>query len=291
LSHIGVIQILEENGIEVDVVSGSSMGAYVGAVWAAGHNGAVCEKVARELECRWGLCYLVDPVLPPRQGFVRTRRVIKRLRRSIGSAQFSEMRRPLRIVATRLDTTERVVFSSGEVATAVEASIAIPGICVPVNIDGITYIDGGIADPLPVDVLNEMGIEKIIAVNTIPTPEHLRHCVDVERELRTQGPRSFSIRQSLNRRLNLFARGNVFDILLRANHGSQTRVAEAAGRDADVVLQPWAFDARWHDFTHPSRYIALGRKVAEDHLAEIKALVNPSSHEGTAIPAAMAVAG
>lgn len=290
LSHIGVIQVLEENGIEVDMVAGSSMGAYVGAVWAYGHDGEACEKFARELECRWGLCYLLDPVLPPRRGFIRTRRVLKRLRRSIGTAHFSELVRPLRIAATRLETVERVVFSTGEVAAAAEASIAIPGICVPVVIDGEAFIDGGIADPLPVDVLNEMGIERILAVNTIPTPEHLRHCVDVERELREESARWIGVREMLNRHVNYFARGNLFDILLRANHGCQTRVAEAAGRDADIVLQPWAYDARWHDFTHPGRYIALGRKVAEDRLAEIKALAQPHTDETTS-PAPLAVAG
>src|SRR5204863_7128591 len=94
----------------------------------------------------------------------------------------SELVRPLRIVATNLSTLELAVFSSGEVAAAVHASSAIPGACVPVKIGDELYIDGGIADPLPVDVLQEMGIERIIAVNTIPTPAYLRHRVEMERE-------------------------------------------------------------------------------------------------------------
>jgi NTE family protein len=183
LSHIGIIQVLEENGIEVDCVAGSSMGAYVGCVWAHGHDGSGCEKIARELETRWGVLHLAHPSFPPRRGFLRTGRVIKRLRRSIGDADFSDMAIPLRVVATRMDTLERAVFSTGDVARAVEASIAIPGICVPVTIDGEIYIDGGVADPLPVDVLREMGIERVIAVNTIPTPERLRQTIEAERKL------------------------------------------------------------------------------------------------------------
>ena len=276
LAHIGVIQVLEENGIEIDMVAGSSMGAYVGAVWCFGHDGQGCEKVAREVEnSRWGLLELLDPVIPPRQGFVKSDRVVRRLARAIGHSRFSDMVRPLRVVATDLDSLERVVFSTGEVAVAVAASIAIPGICVPVTIDGQTLTDGGIADPLPVDVLDEMGIERIIAVNTIPTPERMRMWLDAEREVRAQNPPRRGIGSFLNTHLNYFARGNVLDIMLRSIHGVQTRVAEASCREADVVLRPWACDARWHDFAHPGKYIALGRKTAEEQISELKSLVKP----------------
>jgi NTE family protein len=212
-------------------------------------------------------------VIPPRRGFVKSDRVVRRLARSIGHARFSDMTRALRVVATDLDTLERVVFSTGEVAESVAASIAIPGICVPVTIDGETLIDGGIADPLPVDVLQEMGVERIIAVNTIPTPERMRMWLDAEREIKSQHPPKRGIGDFLNTHLNYFARGNVLDIMLRSIHGVQTRVAERASRDADVVLRPWACDARWHDFAHPGKYIALGRKTAEEKIEELKSLV------------------
>src|SRR5205814_2343301 len=127
----------------------------------------------------WGL---IDPVFPPRQGFLRGFAVKKRLMRSIGQARFSDLARPLRIVAGNLATLERVVFSSGEVAAAVHASSAVPGICVPVTIDGETYIDGGIVDPLPVDVLREMGVARVIAVDVIPTPDRIRAGLKAGRE-------------------------------------------------------------------------------------------------------------
>src|SRR6185312_16180602 len=70
-AHIGVIQELEENGIEIDVIAGSSMGAYVGSLWAYGKNGTELEALARELEGRWKLWSLLDPVFPPRRGFLK----------------------------------------------------------------------------------------------------------------------------------------------------------------------------------------------------------------------------
>ena len=285
LAHIGVIQVLEENGIEIDVVAGSSMGAYVGAHWAYGHDGIACEKIARELENRWGLLHLLDPVIPPRRGFISTHRVARWLRRGIGNIRFIELARPLRVVATDFETLGRVVFSTGEVAQAVEASIAIPGICVPVYLNGRTLMDGGIADPLPVGVLSDMGVEHIIAVNTIPTPAHLAMCVDCTVD--AAAPRHRGIAAWFNEQLNYFAHGNLCDILMRANFGGQMRVAEQAGHLADVVLRPWVCDSRWHDFTNPGKYIALGRKAAGEQLAEIKALTLPYENP----TAALALAG
>ena len=275
LAHIGVIQVLEENGIEVDVIAGCSMGSYVGAVWAYGYDGAAMEKLAREVENRWGLLQLIDPFILPRQGFLRGEKVKRRLKQSIGDVHFSELVRPLRIVATNLTTLERTIFSSGEVASAVHASSAIPGACAPVRIKDELYLDGGIADPMPVDVLEELGIERIIAVNTIPTAAYLRCRQEMEREqMAMRGKRANKLRAILNQYLNYFAPGNILDTILRSFHGAQMRVAEESCRHADVVLRPLSFDGRWHDFRHPGKYIALGRREAEEHLEEIKALVN-----------------
>ncbi len=288
LAHIGVIQVLEENGITVDVVAGSSMGAYVGASWAFGMDGQQLEKLAREMESKWALWSLIDPAFLPRQGFLRGYGVKKRLMRAIGHVRFAELQRPFRVVATNLESLERTVFSSGEVAEAVHASIAVPGICVPVKIGSETYVDGGIVDPLPVDVLWEMGVSRIIAVNVIPTPDRIRYCLQAEREL-AQLPRKRArevVRKwiPLDARLNYFARGNIFEILMRSIHGAQVRMAESLGREADIVLRPEICDDRWIDFREPGRFIKPGRQITERYLDEIKALVTRKTvkHENTA---------
>jgi len=275
LAHIGIIQVLEEHGIEIDVIAGCSMGAYIGSVWAYGLDGIEMERLAREVENRWGLLQLVDPFILPRQGFLRGEKVKRRLKNSIGDVHFSELLRPLRIVATNLNTLERTVFSSGEVATAVHASSAIPGACAPVKIEDELFIDGGIADPLPVDVLEEMGIERIIAVNTIPTAAYLRMRFEMDREqARLRGKKPSRFRSFVHQYLNYFAPGNILDTILRSFHGAQMRVAEESCLHADLVLRPLSFDGRWHDFRHPGKYITLGRREAEEHLDDIKALVS-----------------
>lgn len=282
LAHIGVLQVLEENGIEVDVVAGTSMGAYIGALWAFGHDGQFIEAKARELEGRWGLFKLIDPAFPPRRGFIHGQAIKDRLERSIGDVRFEQLARPLRVVTTHFDTLERVVFDAGEVSAAVLASCAIPTVFVPVRINGETYIDGGIADPLPVGVLREAGIEHVIAVNIIPTPAFLRCAREHEREQGDLRPRHFSFLRLLNQQINYFAYGNVLDVTQRAVIGGQIRSAEESCRSADVVLRPLACDSRWHDFSNPGKYISLGRRVAGEHLDEIKKLVNPrteAAHE------------
>jgi NTE family protein len=276
LSHIGVIQVLEENGIEVDIVAGSSMGAYIGAVWGAGYGGREMEKFAREIEGYRGLWRLMDFAILPHRGFLLTDRVRKRLEETIGPLHFSDMARPIRVVATRLDTLERAVFSGGNVVDAVLASLAIPGICVPVTRDGISYVDGGICDPLPVDALIDIGVRKIIAVNTIATPQTMRVCIS---EGADAGEADSIWSRRLNRWFNPFASGNAFDTLMRSIHAAQTRLAEVSCRRASVVLRPYSCGGGWHDFRTPARYISLGREEASSHLPAIRELVNTPIHE------------
>jgi len=284
-AHIGVIQVLEENGIEVDMIAGSSMGAYVGSIWAHGETGPEMEALAREMEGRWAIWSLIDPVFPPRRGFLRGLAVKRRLMRTIGEACFGDLVRPLRVVATNLETLDRTVFAHGGVAAAVHASIAVPGICVPVVVGEATYADGGIVDPLPVEALREAGVHRIIAVNTIPTPERMRAARQARRARNRENSPHLKENSSkilpFDQHLNYFARGNILEVLMRSFLGAQTRMAEVACLRANVVLRPDIDDNRWVDFRNPEQYIRAGREVALQQLDEIKALIRDQdvSHE------------
>jgi predicted acylesterase/phospholipase RssA len=151
------------------------------------------------------------------------------------------------------------------------------------------YIDGGIVDPLPTDVLREMGVQKIVAVNAIPTPDRIRFCQQAERELARQTPKLARklIRKLLpaNQYVNHYAHGNILEILMHSTHGAQMRVAGAGARLADVVLHPDICDDRWLDFRNPGQYIRAGREIALQHLDEIKTLIKekgaPHEHESS----------
>lgn len=278
LAHVGVLQVLEENNIPVSVVSGCSMGSYIGALWAYGCDGVELGRLAMELKGRWGSWKLIDPAFPPRRGFIHGDAVERRLRRTIGDARFIDLKCPLRVVATNLNTLEPVVFDIGEVARAVHASCAVPGVCEPVRIDGEIYVDGGICDPVPVGALRRFGVDRIIAVNTLPTPERLRRWREREQErnrARRASKRSFGFWRFLNRHLNYLARGNILDNLLRSFHGAQMRIAEDACQEADAVIRPLSSNDHWSEFHRPEKFIALGRRAAEEKLDEIRALLKP----------------
>lgn len=271
LAHIGVIQILEEHGIEIEAVAGSSMGAYVGALWAAGHDGDDLYELAATVKNKWDNLRLLDPVFPPRRGFVRGQKVRARLHDSLGDRNLENLSKEVYIVATELETLSRKVFDSGSVVDAVHASIAIPGICEPVTIDEIDYTDGGVADPLPVNVLKDAGMDHVIAVCVMPTAEELQF----KRKKRRTKNQESKYRSWFSKHFNYWAEGNVFNIQRSAEFGMQIRLAELSMREADVRIRPIVCDAKWHAYTEYEKYIEVGRQATEASLDDIKTLCQP----------------
>lgn len=269
LAHVGVIQVLEENGIKIDAIAGTSMGAYVGGLWASGLSGAELEALAASMAGRRELWDLIDPALP-RRGFIGGRKVLRRLRHTLGETTFAELKTPFYCVATELNGYARAVLHEGDVASAILASLAIPGIVAPVVRDGVEYIDGGVCDPLPVSVLRELAtIDKVIAVNVLPKVKQTRQTHEVIPKYRLwKNPLSF-----LNQHFNLFARGNLLDILRGAAMGSQMRLVEGSAIHADLLISAISANPSWHDYNNYRAYIELGRAAAESMLPEIRALL------------------
>jgi hypothetical protein len=121
-----------------------------------------------------------------------------------------------------------------------------------------------------------MGIEKIIAVNTIATPETLHACqVEAAEIARPRHPALAKV----NEWVNFFAPGNAFDTMLRSIHAAQTRLAEASCAKASVVMRPYSCAGRWHEFGNPAHFIPLGREAARAALPAIRALLESPHHE------------
>ncbi|MEM1442655.1 MAG: patatin-like phospholipase family protein, partial [Verrucomicrobiota bacterium] len=248
---------------------GTSMGAYVGGLWAAGFSGKELEKLAAEMSGKRDLLQLVDPVFPPRRGFLRANRVLERLEKSLEGRSFSELERPFLAVATEFETLERVVLSQGNVASAIVASLAIPGVVVPVTRNGTEYIDGGVCDPLPVGLAkSHWNLDAVIGVNVLPPVGSLRR----ERDTNSNEGAFGKTLSFLNRHLNYFAHGNLLDILRAAAMGSQMRLVGKSAREADVLISPMGLKSGWHDYHRYADYIEIGREAAFRALPEIKAL-------------------
>ncbi len=271
LAHIGVIQVLEENGFEVAAVAGTSMGAYVGALWASGLNGKELEELAAHMGASRDRWKLVDPILPPRRGFIGGRKIEERLRDSLGNKTFADLKVPTFVVATELDGFHRHVFMKGDVASAILASIAVPGIVSPVCRDGMEFVDGGIASPLPTSALHDFAdVDKVIAVSVMPRVNELFDGPTDETKKKSRCSWLKRPFRWLNNRLNIFAKGNMIDILRGAAMGSQIRLVERAADQADLHIRAINPTASWHDYHHYETYISLGRKAAKKALPELR---------------------
>ncbi len=160
LAHIGVLNILHKNKIYPDYIAGTSMGAVIGALYAAGHAPKEIEKIAKSAHWK----KLADFTIP-KSGLLEGLAAEQKIRGLVDNKKFSELDIPLRVVSYNLNQKQKVIFHEGDVAKAVHASMCIPGVFAPVRINNEDYIDGGVIDPTPFDIVKEMGADIIIAID------------------------------------------------------------------------------------------------------------------------------
>ncbi len=159
-AHLGVLKVFKDAGIPVDLIAGSSMGALVGCLYAAGHDLQRLYQLSTMFKRKYYLDFTV-----PKMGFIAGNRVKDLIRIFTHGKKLEDLPIPVGVVATDLMTGEKVVFTKGPIADAVRASISIPGIFVPVKYDGKLLVDGGVADRIPVSVVKEMGADIVVAVD------------------------------------------------------------------------------------------------------------------------------
>ena len=281
LAHVGVLQVLEENGIEIHAIAGSSMGSYVGALWAAGFSGGDLVKLAEEMHDRRQLWKLADPVFPPMRGLFHGLKAKAHLERSLGDLRFEDLERKLLVIAADLDTKERLVLRSGKIADAVHASCAMPGIIAPVMLNGRRCVDGGVVDPVPVGALRKFAeVDKVIAVSVIPSFEEVdAGLYQGDEEVLPPQPLTGRLLSTVNRNINFLAKGNIVDTFRQSIRCAQVRIAHDSLKRADIALRPEHFSAPWNDYANFDRFIKAGREVALAHLPEIRALLEIQDDE------------
>jgi NTE family protein len=160
LAHIGVLKILEKYNIPIDYISGTSIGALIGALYSAEPNAKKLEKEC--LETNWNS--LFDYTFPS-EGLIKGEKIEKFLQEKLDKLNFNQLKIPLFITAFDIGNKQEIIFNKGEVAKAVRASISIPGIFVPVENNGRILVDGSITDLIPTKILKKEGADIIIAVN------------------------------------------------------------------------------------------------------------------------------
>ena len=238
LAHIGVLEVFEENGIPVDMVAGSSMGAFVGAIYATGASARMIHGIATQL-CTMEYRKLFDVTIP-RTGFIRGQRADAIIRTITGDRRIEDLKLPYSCVSTCLEDGISHVFKTGKVADAVRASISIPGVFEPVTIDGKTYVDGGVLDRIPAGVVRDMGADIVIAV-----------------DVGFQGG-------------NRTTPKNIMDVLLSSYELLEWEVMRTRQASADVVITPQGLNISSSSFNQIEAFVTVGREAALAALDEIK---------------------
>ncbi len=275
IAHVGVIRVLEKEGIPVDVVVGSSMGALIASLWVVGNKADQLETIAREFENKVGMLKLFDPVFP-RSGFIGGRLIKLWLRKHLGDKTFYDAQIPTKIVSYDLIRREEQILEEGSLVEAVRESIAIPGVIEPVFRDGKMIIDGGVLNPLPVNVLRDMGIHRIIAVNVLQSPTDVSKGYELEqKQMQDQALVPFfdDPMRYLGWRIKKKLYVNIPDIIIRTLQASEYVIADKSASAADVLIHPDLVGINWFELYEVDKLIKSGEEATRKQLAAIKKLV------------------
>lgn len=245
VAHIGVLRVLEQEGIRVHCIAGTSVGGLIATAYASGapldaiaHR--ACTTTFRDF-ARWQLS---------RYGLASNDRLERYLYEFCGKRRIEELKIPLAIPATDLLTGEPVNFTSGETGRALRASCAYPGLFEPVEVEGRVLVDGFVSAPVPIDAARELGAEVLIAVylGVGKVKEKPRHVAEILW-------RSFSIMQN-NSLCNLPER-------------------------CDVLIQPDVTPFAWDDFSRGNELAAAGEAATREALPKIRSLLVPRAYPAT----------
>lgn len=229
LAHIGVLKTLHKHDIPVDCIAGSSMGSFIGSIYAAEQDLHMLEKLAVHLKRKHWLDLTV-----PKLGFIAGEKVKELIRLLTHGKNIEQLAIPLWIVATDLEKGERVIFKKGSIDRAVRASISIPGIFIPEMIDGRYYVDGGVVDRVPITVAKEMGADFVIAVDVATPP--------------SEGHTTFL---------------HIFDVIARSIDIMEEEILRYRIPNADIIIRPSVGHIHTIAFDEAQACIEEGERTAE----------------------------
>jgi len=251
LAHVGVIRALEESGLVPDVVAGTSIGGVVGAAYVLGVLDRL-EAAARNVG--WLEVLRLARIGIGTGSLLNGEAIEKEMRNYVGEVPFAGASRPFAVVACDIERNEAVTLRSGSVASALRASIAIPGIFAPVRREGRLLADGGLKNPVPVSVCRDLGATHVIAVDVTG---------DYAGQVAAMG----------------IAEGNdpgLYEVATLAFSIIMNAVAEANYRlyPADALVVPKIGHVKPYDFGEGGTLIEAGRKAALEALPDIHAMLD-----------------
>ncbi|MBI4788486.1 MAG: cyclic nucleotide-binding domain-containing protein [Chloroflexi bacterium] len=256
-AHIGVFEVLEKEGIPVDMIAGTSAGAVFGSLYAAGRSIAEIKEFAVNIQHQYnfisGFRYW-DFRIPPRSGVIKGNMVLSYFRKCLRNQTFDDLPIPLYIIAADLISGEEIVFERGPVADAVRASMSVIGIFEPAEVADRFLIDGGAVNPVPTQLLADRGMNIILASNVIPTLEDRLHRREQKREGRPP---------------------NVIGILMGAMEIMESEIIKTRMGPVDVLIQPDVAPYGTMEYDKVHELIQRGQEAACRELPQIRQLLAP----------------
>jgi NTE family protein len=233
-AHVGVIKVLEAQGITPDIVVGTSAGSVVGVLYAAGYSGFDLQKIAFKLDED-----TVGDWIIPNRGFIKGEALQSYINKAVQNRPIEKLQKPFAAVATDLHSGEQVVFRRGNAGQAVRASSSVPAVFQPVSINGRDFVDGGLTSPVPVKVARDSGADVIIAVDISAKPKYAK--ID-----------------------------GLTDILLQTFAIMGQSISSRELVDADVVIRPETGGFGASDFARKHEAILEGEKAAQAALPLVR---------------------
>jgi NTE family protein len=267
LAHIGVLKVLEEEQIPVDIITGTSMGSLIGAMYAQhpdvdtvirrlisfftspdyeslglrfvspknNQNPSFLNQLVKDVRQR-----IVVNIAQSRTGIIKTERLAEAMNRLLDAGNIEDTKIPFACVATDLNSGQTVLFREGDIRQAVTISSSIPGFFAPCQKDGQYLTDGGVTAPIPIEEARRMGADYVIGVS-----------VDAHHVDPLENP-------------------HVIDIISRADQVRGKLLARLQLSTADIQLHPRIHNAHWSDFQHYEEFIKSGITETREKLPQIR---------------------
>ncbi len=256
LAHIGVLDVLEQNKIPIDLIAATNTGAIIGAAYASGARSKNLIEIASRLPYEYELGTLKDFRIF-QGGFLSNKKVLKLISSFLGPLKtFGQLKIPLRIITLELETGKDVAFEKGSLWDALQASMAIPGLFPPVKIGGKTFVDGSNINPIPVSHLIEMRADITVGVNALsPLRRYFSTgSGDMEKNIREEA---------------LTEDWKMVDIIMRSFQKLQHEIGLSKATLADLTITPEVTGFSWKDFKRAPEIIDAGRRAAEQALPKL----------------------
>ena len=284
LAHIGVIRALEEAGISIDFVSGTSIGALIGSVYTSNKLDTL-EKVYRDFDWK-KIAYFFDVVFP-KSGLIDGKKVEDFVRDYVHAKNIEDLLLPFQAVAADINTGEEVILNHGDVIEAVRASISVPGIFTPVRKNDRVLVDGGLVNPVPVSTARSMGADFVIAVDlnhdivTGKAPQIIKKPIEAEDNgfIQTLNRLGGDKYQDAMERINISLQSidnpalnqvrtwlaeeplpNIFEVLLSSINIMETQITQSRLHldKPDLLIQPKLGHIRFLEFDRAEEIINIG---------------------------------